>query len=156
MKEPTEQQIADGMRLVHYEMWRLLSVCNLTGKTEDEERVYLEAVLVHVRILIEFFAKKVPTDDSMHHTHYGVSVPPVELDGNYIRRLHKDLSHLSYDRLKRHEKWNLKNVIPPVIKRCIDFMRKVLDSPPEGAKPEELRKWEELLSVFEIVSPSTE
>ena len=84
----------------------------------------LEALLLHARILVEFFQTQ-DNGNKVRATHYQFEGMAVVLDKQVVQRLHNDLAHLSYDRLRRLEPknrgWSAAEFLP-LLTRCSEFL----------------------------------
>src|SRR5262249_60049057 len=100
------------------------------------QNAYLESMLVHVRVLKDFFEqpsrrvdRKTPQEmDDVLSSDFGFKKAAiiVELPQETQRRINKELVHLTYSRQKRvafdEKKWDFDPILPLVM-RCIEFMQ---------------------------------
>lgn len=128
-RKSEESEIKRAYSHVLYEIRMLLDLFEEKERGMDSElrRVaFLEALLVHLRILDEFFSLKISDCKYIVSEHFGYPQKHVFQDQITLRKLNQDLAHLSFDRLSREERdekeWVFKQVMPPVLRECRDFL----------------------------------
>ena len=96
----------------------------------------LEATLVHVRALLEFFERsrtpptgRPPHQDDVLAEDYQFPAAPFALPADLRQRINTSIAHLSYGRTRiqdyeRH--WDFAGFIPPILARAADFFSHVL------------------------------
>ena len=98
----------------HFNAWRSL---NGTGFQVARENMTLEATLVHVRNLTEFYACE-PVQDDIVATHFHEDWEPVRLLSDDERKaINKRLQHLTYERTVDHHGYPM-----------LDWCRAILDA----------------------------
>jgi hypothetical protein len=165
--ELTDEKIASALEPIRYEISQLIYAYLYLRTTQNKEVVtrnalnetrlnnrvisnmLLESALIHARILIEFFKPtKKRYRDNIIPDDYGFSSTEVDLDDEIVKRLHKDLSHLSYARVNRTNDtkgWDLRNILLSIIPRCLEFTHHVIKNKPRFAEQKELDYWPEML-----------
>ena len=134
--QPTDEEKAQALEAVFYEIQQLWASSHLVSQSAVVMNAFLESMLVHVRVLLDFFerdnrstygppANKVENDDVLA-SDYGFQARLIDLNQQYRARLNKDLVHLSYSRNKRQlldqKKWPRQELVWPLIERCIEFI----------------------------------
>jgi hypothetical protein len=145
---PNSTQLQEGLEHVAYEMEQLIGICAWMihryaangGRPESaesvlEDTVYLEAFLVHVRVLTDFFErttrsrlKDIELPDVLAQD-YGFLPEPVGLDPSVRSRINQELAHLSYRRGALGtdaRQWLPEAVARPLLLRCDAFAAHVL------------------------------
>lgn len=121
---------------VFYEMQQLWLSSQLVSPEPLIMNAYLESMLVHVRVLLDFFEHEHRSahgsgagrreNDDVLSLDYGFPARPIDLDGQYRARLNKDLVHLSYSRNERRlpdgKMWHRAVVVRPLVERCVEFV----------------------------------
>lgn len=151
---PTEQQVADALRVVRYEMEQLLGCYRFKPRIRAERNMRLESFLLHYRVLLDFFARgHERKDDDVLAADFGYRSEGVAMPAKERSRLNKDLAHLTYSRLNRKNKeWDLDKLMGAMLPRCAEFARHLLGEPPELSGKDELARWEELLRDLDIAA----
>jgi len=84
----------------------------------------LESFLVHARCIEEFFrcASKYP--NTMKSSDFALSLPVDAKCAEEIKRMHKELAHLTYERKRSPEApgWDTKGIARQLIARCLEFL----------------------------------
>ena len=110
-------------------MYLLLGIIvprTLSAPPAVRDNAYLEAMLVHVRNLLEFFCLPCETQGEMRAQHYDDSLPPSELNRQLKRRLDNELHHLTLDRLERTDEKKKRwppDTFVPFLHQCEAFLR---------------------------------
>ena len=158
---PTAKERRAALEDVAYEMEQLIGTTQYLAskgprldKSATEEpaeildaNVYLEAFLLHVRVLLDFLEhaqrgvrNKQELDDVLA-TDYGFPARPINIDAALRTRLNQDLAHLSYSRTKRlgeAKDWHLDVMARPVLERFDEFAAHILaqddSAHPEGGR----------------------
>ncbi len=79
---------------------------------------------------------------------FGFDAKSVDIPKNISKRFNKDLSHISYSRLKQTpetQKWTYADFINPIKSRCIEFARFIINNYKDKMSKGELSRWENLL-----------
>jgi len=112
---PQTKRIASGIK---YE-WNMFRYCynNISSEEADEDRkkhdLLLEGLLLHARVLRDFFTKK-PKKDDVSAIHFfddpavweNIKDTLCPYLWKHRERINKYLAHLTYDRLRKDKMWN--------------------------------------------------
>lgn len=144
MYSPSREDLNHGLEAVGYEIDRPYKTFILwTNENEDRDRglSYLEALLLHVRNLWEFYTStsKKGHEDTMLCTDYNIQHKKLSshdhLDGSaeYEKRLHRWLAHLSYlrplcDRPGRN--WPVRRIFLQLTDLSMKFSKLLLECYP--------------------------
>lgn len=141
---------------VFYEIDQIINIPRIPKHDDEEnekrltESVYL-ALLVHARLLYEFFGDKPKKDDDVHYSDFGFRIVPIKLSDDHRERLNKDIAHLTYARPRHTEAsqpWPVGDILRPVRERAALFVSHVVSHPPEGTPPAEIARWKALENEF--------
>lgn len=155
---PTDEDKAEALGSVFYEIQQLWASSHLIGRQALVMNAFLESMLVHVRVLLDFFERDTRSvfgppsnrseNDDVLSTDYGFGARPVDLHPQYRTRLNKDLAHLSYSRNKRQlpgdKSWPRQEVIRPLIERCIEFIDSLGEDALRQGRGASLSDWQRL------------
>lgn len=126
---PTEEEKLNGLDNVYYEILQLLGTMGPKIGDPTLDNAVLESRLVHVRTLLDFFARLHHEQDDVLAAHYGFPLSPIVLDPIFVDRLNKDLAHLTYSRTQRTmsmKGWPVAKVVVPTLSRCKEFIDYIL------------------------------
>jgi hypothetical protein len=152
---PTTTEKADALGSVFYELQQLWLSSHLIGEPQAVMNAFLESMLVHVRVLLDFFERDQrstyrselgPTEnDDVLACDFGFQASPVDLNRTYRARLNKDLVHLAYSRNTRQlpdeKAWPRRDVVRPLIERAIEFIDSLDDATLDGARGTTVADW---------------
>lgn len=107
-----------------------------------ERATYLEAFLIHLRILRDFFQnkpkaidKRDPTNLTKHADIYsedfGFACRLINFSDEINYKLDKDLAHLTYFRLKSNPAWNFNEIFDLINLHINDFLKHTEEKYPE-------------------------
>ncbi len=156
--EVTENAKAKALGNVFYEIQQLWASSHLVGQPALLMNAFLESMLVHVRVLLEFFERNTRStrrsgagrqeNDDVLSADFGFAARPIDLNPQYRRRLNKDLAHLSYSRNERRlpdeKRWPRQEVVQPLIERCIEFIDFLVDDELRESPDAALADWRQL------------
>jgi len=147
---PTEQQKSDAARFVVYELWMLRSVACMPKPVPRVERnLWYEGIILHTRVLRDFFFTKHNKKGRATHDTDIVAVDYFTLGASswpYTSKVltsylgaHKDrmdwtLAHLTYGRLAftgSEKDWSAEKLRSEIGEKWIEFIEKLQDA--EGA-----------------------
>lgn len=151
---PTTAQRISILPHVRYEIEILFGMPAVKGNTHVENAM-LESLLVHARVLKEFFDSKSRYKDNVIPSDFGFTSEDTGISQDVVGRMHKDLAHLSYSRLDRTpdtKRWVFKNFIPKLKTRCVDFAYYLLNECDLDIPAEEKQKWIDLLKFLNTSS----
>jgi hypothetical protein len=153
----TESDKIGGLHHIAYEMEQITDLLSTFPREKGlQMNAWLEALLIHVRQLIDFFEHskrsimKGQENDDVLAADYGFSAQPIQIDAIFRERLNKDLAHLSYSRQQRIESsknWNLRDILP-LIERCKEFTDHVCHSWKSKLTTKEVQRWEKLAQTL--------
>jgi len=147
--EPTQQQKADVLEHVRYEIGGLFPQVRVNPSDVYMSNIVLEAFLLHVRALIGFFESKSRWKDSVIPADFGFCQREVPIPDDIETRLNKDLAHITYSRLHQKttpdKRWNFRSIIPCLLPIWIELAEHITSSPPERTSDDGLEKWGVLL-----------
>jgi len=142
---PGEDEMLHALGHVYYEIQQFYWCIVLQSQMPKEtfraiQNAYFESMLVHVRVLKDFFEqpsrrvdrKTQQEMDDVLSSDFGFKKAAmiVELPQETQRRINKELVHLTYSRQKRvtfdEKKWDFDPILPLVM-RCIEFMQSRTD-----------------------------
>jgi hypothetical protein len=115
---------------VIYEIRMALALTDRVGRTGPADEVLnnalLESLLLHVRILLDFFehAKDGRERDDVLAEDFSFIARGIALDPDTRRRLNKDLAHLTYESVERPRQakgWQ-REAFLPLLARCHEFV----------------------------------
>ena len=129
---PTDIEIEQAVALIYYEIKQLIDSTLLSQDVKDIrfKNAFVESVLVHTRILIEFFENERRWKDDVLTSDFGFSPKKLNISDHDRDRLNKDLAHLTYSRLNRsHEEknWDYINVVLPILIRASEYIKFLLN-----------------------------
>jgi len=116
----------------------------------------MEATLVHVRCLLDFFEKtrkrpanvprnkfNMPDPDDVLAEDYGFDVAPIPIRADMRRRINTSIAHLSYGRTRLNptdKSWDFASFIPPILKRSGLFFKHLIETQaPRSNYPDDAR-----------------
>ena len=153
---PTPNQKVLILEHVCYEINSFLDLIKtyhpITKQNSPSDNYQLEILLLHSRVLIEFFenkkrstyqknGKKIENKDVLPND-FGFPARSVEIPSGYYKRMNTALAHLSYSRIDDDPEWNLSNMYLPLLKRCEEFVNHILSSQSKMLDAEKTQKWE--------------
>lgn len=148
---PTSLQIAQILPHVRYEIEQSFSVPKHDQNDPHvRESVYL-AMLVHARLLLDFFEHKTRERDSVLCSDFGFPSSKISLAKKDRERLNKDIAHLTYARLRhtpQTKPWPLLGILRPLRSRVESFVKHIVNSPPIGSAADEISAWAALSKAF--------
>jgi hypothetical protein len=144
---PSEQEIAAILPHLRYEIDQIFVVPHHDKKDwRIRESVYL-AMLVHARLLLDFFEHASRKYDDVLCEDFGFKPAPVPLSDSNRRRLNKDIAHLTYSRLRHTPEtktWPWEDILGPIRERAAEFLSHIINNPPQHSAAEELARWKGL------------
>jgi hypothetical protein len=147
---PDCAQIAAILPHVRYELGQSLIIPSYDmSDIHLSESIFL-AILVHVRLLLDFFQGPRRQDDVVA-SDFGFPLSRIPLQKEDTIRLDKDILHLTYSRLRHTPEttpWPVGAIVYALRPRVIEFMKHVIENPPRGAVPDELTHWNTLYGEF--------
>jgi hypothetical protein len=145
---PTPIEIAAALSDVAYEIEQILGGLVTWAPTDPiTHNARLEALLLHTRVLLDFFEHSRREHDNVLATDYEFSAASVPLDPKLRERLNKDLAHLTYSRQQRlgpAKGWNLKQLLTPLLERCSQFADHVVATRLNSLPADQQLRWREL------------
>lgn len=149
--QPTNQQIADILSHIRYEIDQILVVPLHDGNDwRIRESVFL-AMLVHGRLLLDFFEHTARERDDVLCADFGFEPAKIPLSPHNRARLNKDIAHLTYSRL-RHRRdgkaWPVEDILRPIRQRAAKFAAHIVNNPPANISEKEIARWKELHQVL--------
>jgi hypothetical protein len=127
---PDPEERHKGLDNLFYEIQQLLYSTTITSGDTRIANALVESRLLHVRVLLDVFARSESDHDDVLAAHYGFPLSPVRLEAPYFERLNKDLAHLTYSRTRRTlatKGWPTSVVVVPVLSRCKEFIEHLLE-----------------------------
>lgn len=142
---PNEAQQATGdiyyeaemLRRAYIEYWEHES----SARQHVPEWVHnciLEATLVHIRALLEFFehsrdtkSRRPPHSDDVLPEDYGFAASQFSIPQDLRRRINTSIAHLSYGRTRIPDDeahWDFTGFIPPILSRAGEFFSHLLET----------------------------
>ena len=152
-----EAKLKSGASTIAYEIRMLLvgyKVIARTTPATKEHTLALEAFLIHVRNLLEFFGKKTDSD-TIQTRHFVDQLPPVDMP--YLRsngkRLHKMLAHPSYSRPRLKKPWQVDDIASELRTAMSAFLDRLEEEHPGRSAwfedtPEHLTHLEKIVTKF--------
>ena len=156
--KPNNKDRDHGLDSIYYEI-RMFAYCaesslNFQGNGE-EESILLESLLLHIRILLEFFEKDgrmafwkkgvKMENDTILSKDYSFKPQPIKIPEICRERLNPDLAHLSYSRHKKissiDKRWKIKDIVVPIARKCLEFLEFLGDSNLEKSIKRSLVNW---------------
>lgn len=166
--KPSDKDRDHGLDSIYYEM-RMFAYCaesSLEFQGEGEkESILLESLLLHIRILLEFFEKDCRTvfrkkgvrieNDTILSKDYRFNPQPIKIPKIYRERLNPDLAHLSYSRHKKissiDKSWKIKDIVVPIARKCIEFLECLGNSKLEKSIKYSLVDWKCLKNKLKAI-----
>jgi hypothetical protein len=158
---PTQEEKASALSDVAYEVEQILydlnslkRLDNPTSTNQLEVNAHLEALLLHTRVLLDFFEHPTREQDDVLATDYEFSARDIGIDGKFRGRLNKDLAHLTYSRQKRlgdAKSWNIAELLSPLLERFSEFADHVVATWLDFLLPHQRTRWERLATCLEGV-----
>lgn len=143
----SEKDIVNVLQHVRYEI-EMLCHPQLISDSVYINNALLESRLIHARSLIEFFSPKTHVHETdVRPEHFGFQSSDVGVDEDPVVRIHRDIAHISYDRLDRTpetKRWFYGTFMPPIAKRSLAFVRHVLKTFSHQMAPTEVEGWRAL------------
>jgi hypothetical protein len=130
---PTPDEKTAGLGAAFYEMQQFCNCVRVLWTALDQaaENSFLESMLIHVRVLQDFFQKdrrrlfKGTELDDVLSKDFGYPSASIPLRADYESRIDKEVAHLTYTRAQRltrqQKEWDPVAFLPLVI-RCILFI----------------------------------
>jgi len=159
---PCEAEKSRALGDVFYEIQQLWASTHLTSDQPLVMNAFLESVLIHVRVLLDFFERAhrskrrdgdlTRENDDVLAADYGFDARPIDLAEIYRERLNKDLVHLTYSRghrLPDSKPWPREEVVIPVVERAIEFIDFLDDDRLRATPGVGVAQWRELRKNLE-------
>ena len=141
---PSQTQLTGALDDIAYETEQLIGICfhmirhgpgpeQATAENQEAiltANVYLEAFLLHTRVLLDFFESRTRSSrhgnelDDVLALDYGFPATPVGIDRRLRERINQDLTHLSYSRTLRQgsaKDWLPEPMARALLARCDEF-----------------------------------
>jgi hypothetical protein len=131
---PTQEEKTAGLGAAFYEMGQFCNCLAYLPQPLDQavKNALTESVLIHVRVLLDFFERRNRRKDrsgaeydDVLSSDFGFPPAPVALPEHYRSRINTEVAHLSYARARRltlkDKTWETGAFLPLVI-RSIDFI----------------------------------
>jgi hypothetical protein len=144
---PSQQQIADMLPHLRYEIDQIFVVPDHDQNDWRIRESVSLAMLVHARLLLDFFEHTSREHDDVLCADFGFQPAPVPLSSSDRLRLNKDIAHLTYSRLRHTpatKTWPLEDILHPIRERAGAFVSHIISSPPQNSAAEELALWKHL------------
>jgi hypothetical protein len=151
MPNPTEDEIANILSHVRYEIEQCFIVPSHHEHDWHLKESFFLAILIHARVLLELFESKERGRDDVLCSDFGFATNPVPISDPDRKRFNKDIAHLTYSRLRHNpttKPWPVLEILRPLHERSVQFIRHVLANPPKGADAIEIAHWRELLRIL--------
>jgi hypothetical protein len=145
---PTKGQLDGALDHVAYEIEQLVGIClwmihshaaqSSAAESSEailEANVYLEAFLIHIRALSDFFERTDRTQrkgaelDDVLARDYHFAAQPLGLDDRVRQRINQELAHISYSRVNispQSREWLPEAMARPLLTRCDAFAEHLL------------------------------
>jgi len=157
---PSDHDKAKALDAVFYEIDQIVFLFSHLKNPSLEPaltNVYLDALLVHIRALLDFYekTKRKQGGDDVLAGDYGFSAKSINIDKCYRDRLNKDLAHITYSRVKRTPStkgWPLHLILFPILLRCYKFMCFMNDKFPPGIEDELKKNWLSLCNQINVLN----
>lgn len=158
--KPTTGQLNETLEHIYYEIAQITETLPLNSKNIFVNNALVEASLIHIRALLDFFQQKNRRHrkgselDDVLSSDYGFSHCAVGIDQPYKARLNKDLAHLTYSRASRLQSdkpWPYDKVMLPILKCCEKFGKHLLSNYLPTKCPEKLPEWQALVDKIEAI-----
>lgn len=156
---PTTDEVAGALPHVAYEVKQTLGLLqNLNSCTDGyTKNARLEALLLHARVLLDFFEHTRREKDNVLATAYGYPASEIKIDDGLRNRLNKDLAHLTYSRLQRQgaeTNWDLGSLLKPILVRFSEFADHVVETKLNMLPAAEQTRWRVLAATLKRPNPS--
>jgi hypothetical protein len=169
---PTQEQIRGALGHVYYEVEQFVDLLRLFDTSYSELFVdksirnafmnaRLEALLIHTRVLINFFEQSAndrKKDDNISED-YGFPGRPVRLSKSDRTRIDKEVAHLTYSRPSfdaPDRGWVLQDLMPPILERCQEFITFAINNPPSDLMVIPTEAWQRLEDTLKSLYQATE
>jgi len=133
---------------------------NIPGRPSPTVEVYLEGLLLHGRVLTEFFEHAKRSTRLIGKDHraenadilaadYDFRPKKIHLDRSIRDRLNKELAHLSYERTGKP--WDIDQFFLPLLERCVEFAKSAVSGPVRAIiddDPEQVQRWSRLHTLL--------
>ena len=146
---PAPAQLLAALDDIAYECEQVVGLClywihqhtsgaGLAPQTREEileANAYLEAFLLHVRVLVDFFERTTRQRrrnrelDDMLATDFGFATATVGIDESLRQRINQDVAHLSYSRTTRTDdarSWLPEAMARSLLEHCDSFAKHLL------------------------------
>ncbi len=110
----------------------------------------LEALLLHTRVLLDFFEHSKREHDDVLATDYDFPAKPLALNPEIQNRLNKELAHLTYSRQQRKgpaKRWYPRD-LKPLLQRSLEFAEHVVATRLDSLPPNQRQWWRELVAIL--------
>jgi hypothetical protein len=145
---PTPTETAAALSDVAYEIEQILGGLVTWAPTDPvTHNARLEALLLHTRVVLEFFEHSRRERDNVLAIDYQFSARAVPLDSKLRERLNKDLVHLTYSRQQRlgpAKNWNLKQLLTPLLECSRQFADHVVATRLNSLPADQQERWQKL------------
>ena len=145
---PTPAEIVAALSDVAYEVEQILGLLKSPPKTNlVTKNARLESLLLHTRVVLDFFEHLRREQDDVLATDYGFPAETVPVDHKLRERLNKDLVHLTYSRQQRTgaaKNWDLTRLLIPLLKRSAKFAEHVVRTRLDSLSPDQRQRWQGL------------
>ena len=149
--KPTSQQLARILPHIRYEIEQCFYVPKHDSNDPHiRESVFL-AMLIHARLLVEFFETKETERDDVLCIHFGFPVSKIPIKWKDKLRLNKDIAHLTYSRLRHTletKSWPIESILLSLRPTVVKFVQHIIAHPPIGIKSMEFQAWQKLNLAF--------
>ncbi|MBI5877103.1 MAG: hypothetical protein HZB53_05575 [Chloroflexi bacterium] len=147
--EPSEQQKRTVLEHIHHEMQQLAWLCQIdrgnnigTPKAQPDAALWnarIEAILLHVRTLLDFFecsqrkraSYPYHADDVISEDFGFDHVTPL-IENQWRDRINKALTHLTYSHpplADLNREWDWSKIVPPIARQCCRFIEHIEKDP---------------------------
>lgn len=150
---PTKPQKIGALSRVAYEMEQIRDLLSTWPKEQSlQMNAWLEALLIHVRQLLDFFehskrfSMRGEENEDVLSVDYAFPAVLIQINATFRDRLNKDLAHISYSyqqRVGASKNWNLRDILP-LLERCNEFADHVCHNWTTELPTEEVPRWESL------------
>jgi hypothetical protein len=109
------------------------------------------AILIHARLLVDFFEDAPPKGDDVLSSHFGYEASTIPMQQADRSRLNKDIAHLTYSRLRHTpatKRWPIEAIQLSLRPTVVKFVRHIINHPPTGTDEAELVAWRSLCEAF--------
>jgi hypothetical protein len=147
--KPTSDEVTGALSHVPYEVEQILGLLpNLNSGTDVfTKNARLEALLLHTRVLLDFFEHSERDKDDVLASDYGFPATPIQIEQILRERLNKDLAHLTFARQKRlgnSKGWDLKQLLTPLLQRFSKFADHIVKTRLSSLPTDQQKRWKSL------------